>query len=502
MENLKILNSGADNRCQHQCGGLLKPVANAITYIRGNQMKTNKLFYATRSILICLALISFNQIGFAQATAPTKETTVPVEEIQRFATVIAEIKQFYVQPIEDKKLFDNAIRGMLVNLDPHSTYLDANDLRDLKTITTGEFGGIGVEVMPENGFLKVISPLDDTPASKAGIKPGDLIVRIDHKLVKDMKIDEAVNLIRGKKDSKVTLTLIRKGDAKPINLSLTREVIKVQVVKSKLLEPGYGYVRLAFFQSTTKAELDKALQQLQQQSGGHLKGLVLDMRNNPGGLLDAAVETSETFLDSNNLPGKKLVVYTKGRIAGQDIEAKANGVDMLHGTPMVVLINEGSASASEIVAGALQDYKRALIVGTKSFGKGSVQTVIPVDKQSAIKLTTSLYYTPSGRSIQAKGIEPDVLIADMKIPNSNTEEVAIEPVAEADLAGHLKNGTVEKDKDTASEKNAAGEKTIAEAVSNELEKTILKEKALARSDFQLYQALNLLKGLHAANKAP
>jgi carboxyl-terminal processing protease len=464
-------------------------------------MKTNKLFYITRSMLVGLAIISFNQIGLAQTT--TKESTVPIEEIQRFATVIAEIKQFYVKPIDDKTLFKNAIRGMLANLDPHSSYLDTNDLRDLKTITTGEFGGIGVEVMPEDGFLKVISPLDDTPASKAGIKPGDLIVRIDHKLVKDMKIDEAVNLIRGKKDSKLTLTVIRKGDTKPLNLSLTREVIKVQVVKSKMLESGYGYVRLAFFQASTKAELDKAIQQLQQQSGGHLKGLVLDLRNNPGGLLDAAVETAETFLNSNTLPGNKLVVYTKGRIPGQDIEAKANGVDMLHGTPMVVLINEGSASASEIVAGALQDYKRALIVGTKSFGKGSVQTVIPVDNESAIKLTTSLYYTPKGRSIQAKGIEPDVLIADIKIPSANgnatgngsanAQDVMIEPVAESDLSGHLKNGNLKS--------GSGNEKTIEEAMSNEVEKAQLKEKALAQSDFQLYQALNMLKGLHAANNA-
>ena len=454
-------------------------------------MKTNKFLSLIRIGLLLLLSTSVSQTITAQPTENNQ--TIPTEQIQRFATVIAQIKQFYVKPIEDKKLFNNAIQGMLTNLDPHSSFLDANALRDLKTVTTGEFGGIGVEVMPENGFLKVISPLDDTPASKAGLKPGDLIVRIDNKLVKDMQIDQAVNLIRGKKDSKLTLTILRKGETKPLTINLVREVIKVQAVKSKLLSKGYGYVRIAFFQASTNTALDKAIEELKQQSGGKLNGLILDLRNNPGGLLDSAIAVADSFLDANKLPGNKLIVYTKGRIAGQDISAKADSFDVIPETSMIVLINEGSASASEIVAGALQDYKRALIVGSKSFGKGSVQTVIPIDSESAIKLTTALYYTPSGHSIQAKGITPDVLIADLKIRKDKTDEVLMEPVAEADLTGHLDNGNI-------NEKTEVKEtKEVKAATQDELAKASQEDKGLAESDFQLYEALNLLKALHAAN---
>ena len=396
-----------------------------------------------RKLILLLALvalvISMGMAGRIMAQA-NDENKIPVADIQKFATVIAQIKEYYIDPVSDKTLFNNAIRGMLSNLDPHSAYLDADDLRDLQTVTTGEFGGIGIEVMPENGFIKVVSPLDDTPASKAGIKPGDLIVRIDSKLVKDMTVEEAINMIRGPKGSKLTLTILRKGESKPIILILTREDVKVQSVKTKMLENGYGDIRLAVFQASTNADLKKAVAKMETDSGGHLKGLVIDLRNDPGGLLDSAVEVVNDFLDSNKLTKyNKLIVYTKGRIPGQDIQFKAHGDDIAQGIPMVVLINGGSASASEIVAGALQDYKRAIIMGTKSFGKGSVQTVIPIDKTSAIKLTTALYYTPSGRSIQAKGIRPDVIVSELKIPKANPDEPSI-PLEEADLENHLKNG--------------------------------------------------------------
>lgn len=441
-------------------------------------------------LLIMGATSSMAQPQITSSPSENSPSTrnIPVQDIQRFANVIAQIKQFYIEPIQDKALFNNAIKGMLTNLDPHSSFLDTNDLRDLKTFTTGEFGGIGIEVMPENGFIKVISPLDDTPASKAGIKAGDLIVRIDNKLVKDMTIEQAINLIRGKKGTQVNISLIRKGETKPLNLTLTREVVKVQAVKSRLLENGYGYIRIAFFQQSVKPDLDKAIEKLQQESGGQLNGLILDLRNNPGGLLDSAVSVADEFLDSQKLKNNKLIVYTKGRIPGQDLQANATTGDSTNGTPMVVLINQGSASASEIVAGALQDHKRAIILGVKSFGKGSVQTVIPIDNESAIKLTTALYYTPSGRSIQAKGIQPDVVVADLKIPKSSTQDITIAPIEEADLENHLSNGNKNKE---ATEVN----KTQQDEAQEKINKT---ERDLARQDFQLYEALNLLKGLHAA----
>ncbi|MGB6976491.1 MAG: S41 family peptidase, partial [Gammaproteobacteria bacterium] len=377
-----------------------------------------------------------------QYTAPKNNTnTIPLRDIQRFAAVIAQIKRYYIEPVDDKTLFNNAIRGMLSNLDPHSAYLDANDMKDLETVTTGEFGGIGIEVIPENGFIKVITPLDDTPAAHAGIKAGDLIVRIDNKLLKDMTVEQAINLIRGKKGTYITLTLFRKGATKPLVIKVMRDIIKVQAVKSRTLENGYGYVRIAVFQAPTKNDMVKAINQLLQQSKGNLKGLVLDLRNDPGGLLDSAVDVADAFLDANKLGNNKLIVYTKGRVPGANIEAKAtSGKKLLENVPMVVLINQGSASASEIVAGALQDHKRAIILGTRSFGKGSVQTVIPIDYDTGIKLTTALYYTPKGRSIQATGIIPDVMVPELEIAKRKEQNDNFNPIQESDLRGHLTNG--------------------------------------------------------------
>jgi carboxyl-terminal processing protease len=388
-----------------------------------------------------------------------------------------QIKRFYIEPVKDETLFENAIRGMVSSLDPHSSYLDVDDIKDLQTATSGKFGGIGVEIIPESGYIKVISPLDDTPAAKAGIKPGDLIIRIDNKLIKEMSMREAINFIRGRRGSYVSLTILRKGEKKPLKILVKRDIIKVRTIKTKILQKDYGYIRIAFFQTNAKQDLENAIKALEKQNGRPLKGIILDLRNNPGGLLDAAIEVADAFLDAPKLNKYNgLIVYTKGRIPNADIKAKAHDGDITQGIPLVVLINEGSASASEIVAGALQDYNRALVVGNKSFGKGSVQTVFPIDNATGLKLTTALYYTPAGRSIQATGIVPDVFVNNLTVSKTDTDDVLIDPVNENDLNGHLKNGNGK----TSAEDLEARSKALSE---------------LAQSDFQLYQALLLLEGM-------
>lgn len=446
---------------------------------------------------LCFSLIFTLIAGFSASIYAAKESkyqikrtpfTLPIKDIQRFSMVIAQIKQYYIEPVDDKTLFNSAIRGMLSSLDPHSDYLDPDSLKEIESATSGKFGGIGIEVMPENGLIKIISPLDDTPATRAGIEAGDTIVRVDGKMVKDMTLREAVNLMRGKKGTDVYLTIIRKNIKKPLNLKITRDIIRIQTIKSRMLEPGYGYFRVSFFQAPAKRDLIKAVAKLKKQAGGKLNGAIIDLRNNPGGLLDAAIDISDAFLDAKNLKDNKLIVFTKGRVPGADIKAKATAGDILENTPIVVLINEGSASASEIVAGALQDHKRAVVMGAKSFGKGSVQTVIPIDYQSGIKLTTALYYTPNGRSIQAKGIDPDILVANLKIPKTKTDAIVFDPLEEADLDGHLANGN-ESTKEAKSKKDKA---TKAAAKKE--------EEKLIHEDYQLYTALMLLKGLHIAQQ--
>ncbi len=402
------------------------------------------------------------------------------EDVERFATIIAQVHRYYVEPVDDKKLFKYALSGMLSSLDPHSEYLDEDALKELETTTTGKFGGIGIEILPSDGFIKVISPIDDTPAYKAGIKAGDLIVRIGNKLVRDMTLRQAIDMIRGESGTKVHLTILRKQEKKPLELDVTREIIKVQTIKTELFLGDYGYIRLSFFQDTTRADLAKGIKRLQQQAGSPLKGVILDLRSNPGGLLDSAVDVTELFLDSKHLKYDGLIVYTKGRIPSSDIKATANAQDMLHGIPMIVMINEGSASAAEIVAGALQDHQRATLVGQKSFGKGSVQTILGLDAKSAIKLTTALYYTPAGRSIQAKGIEPDIEIPDTTIPKPTTETNGLLSVSEADLEKHLPN---ESDADTSTKNKQTSEEAQKKA------------QNLLYTDFQLYEALNVLQGL-------
>lgn len=365
---------------------------------------------------------------------------LPVQSIRTMAEVYSQIKANYYENKKDEELLENAMKGMVSGLDPHSEYMNIKDYADLKESTKGEFGGLGMEVGAEDGFVKVVAPIEDTPAERAGIKSGDYITQINGVSTRGMTVSEAVKKMRGEPGTQISLTITRKDSDKPINVKLTRAIIKVNSVRHHLLEPGYGYVRITQFQERTIGALNEAVQQLNKENGGALKGLVLDLRDDPGGLLNGAVGVSAAFLPS----GVK-VVSTKGRDgrSGMSLSAKpddylfAPGADPLHNLPpelknipLTVLVNSGSASASEIVAGALQDHKRAVIVGTQSFGKGSVQTVLPLSNGSAVKLTTALYYTPNDRSIQAQGIVPDVEVKDR---NRHFES------READLAGHIGN---------------------------------------------------------------
>ncbi|MFZ5555200.1 MAG: S41 family peptidase [Pseudomonadota bacterium] len=435
---------------------------------------------------------------------------LPVEELRAFAEVFGRIKSDYVEPVEDKKLITEAINGMLTGLDPHSAYLDQDAYKELQVGTQGEFGGLGIEVGMEDGFVKVISPIEDTPAFRAGIKSGDLIIKLDEMSVKGMTLQDAVKRMRGKPDTQIKLTVLRKGEARPFEVTLTRAVVKIQSVKSKLIEPNYGYVRLTQFQEHTGESMVKAIQNLYKENKGNLKGLVLDLRNDPGGLLNGAVAVSAAFL-----PKDALVVYTEGRNEDAKMRLTASAENYLRGphrrdylkdlpesiksVPMVVLVNGGTASASEIVAGALQDHKRAVVMGTQTFGKGSVQTILPLGNNTAIKLTTARYYTPGGRSIQAKGITPDIMVDDPNNPESENLRLR-----EADLGKHLSNGD---------EKAGAAPKTPAapepETQKPEAQKPEDRPKKTADAkptvfgspeDYQLGQAVNLLKGLAIVSK--
>ncbi len=418
-------------------------------------------------ILSFLAGVSLTTIPAVWAEKETPpESRLPLDELRTFTGVLDAVKQDYVEPIKDKDLLENAIRGMLSNLDPHSAYLDAEAFQDLQIGTSGEFGGLGIEVGQEEGFLKVIAPIDDTPAQRAGIRAGDLIIRLDDASVKGMSLADAIQRMRGKANTPITLTIMREGVQKPLKFKLIREVIQVKSVKSRLLDPGFGYVRITQFQAKTAQNLRQALQELEQQNKSPLRGVVLDLRNNPGGVLNGAVEVTDEFLETG------VIVQTKGRGSDSDQSFKATPEDALKGAPLVVLVNGGSASASEIVAGALQDHRRALILGERTFGKGSVQTILPLGNGTAVKLTTARYYTPNGRSIQAEGIEPDIKVKPLKVTAGDSNADA-DFVKEADLTGHLRN-----DKSNG-EKSDAG-KTDAD---------------LAQSDYQLSEALNLLKGM-------
>jgi carboxyl-terminal processing protease len=394
---------------------------------------------------------------------------IPYEDLQAFTEVFSRVKSDYVESVDDEKLIEDAIRGMLNGLDPHSSFLNTTEFSDLKIGTTGQFGGLGIEVGMENGFVKVISPIDDTPAARAGVKASDLIIKLDKKSVKGMTLNEAVKMMRGKPNTAIDLTIVREGEPKPLVIQITREIIRVKSVKNRMLEPGYGYIRITNFQSRTTTDLLKAVSDLQKQE--RLKGMVLDLRNNPGGVLNGAVGVSDAFINDG------LIVYTEGRIDDSSHRYLATPGDSLNGAPLVVLLNGGSASASEIVAGAIQDHKRGIIMGTKSFGKGSVQTIQELRNGSAVKLTTARYFTPNGRSIQAKGIEPDIVLSTLKL--SADDEKADASYSEKDLEGRLSNPN--------------GEGEDGEKVKPETEN-------LAQTDFQLYEALNLLKGLTILNE--
>ncbi|MBI3562925.1 MAG: S41 family peptidase [Gammaproteobacteria bacterium] len=431
----------------------------------------------TRNVLIltfglCLGvLLALGSTVMSKGGNPDAEATagIPLEDIRTLSEVFGKIKEHYVEEVSDKQLLENAIRGMLSGLDPHSSYLDKESYQDLKVSTTGEFGGLGIVVGMEEGFVKVISPIDDTPAAKAGIKAGDIIIRLDEKPVKGMNLDEAVKLMRGPPGTKIDLTILRDKD-KPQTYTLTRDKIHVNSVKQRLLDNGFGYVRISQFQDKTGEELRKALNKLKEDNKGPLKGLVLDLRNNPGGLLEQAVEVADTFIT------KGKIVSIKGRGGSNTTTRNATPNDALNGAPMVVLVNGGSASASEIVAGALQDQKRAVLMGSRTFGKGSVQTVIPISNDTAIKITTARYYTPNDRSIQAEGIEPDIVLDNLKLAETKTD-AGLAPVKEADLEGHLENTTSKKDS-----------KDLAEQAKK-------KRLSLVTEDYPIFEALNMLKGM-------
>ncbi len=398
----------------------------------------------------------------AEAVAPESGKRLPLTELRLFSEVFERIKNAYVEPVDDAKLLEDAVRGMLAGLDPHSSYLDAAEFESLQVHTSGEFGGLGIEVSLQEPYIRVVAPIDDTPAQKAGIRAGDLITRLDDTPVSGLSLDEAVSIMRGKPGEPIVLTILRDGEDKPLEIRVVRDIIHVASVKHRLLEPGYGYLRITQFQVGTGGEVLKQLRKLQ--AGAELRGLVLDLRNNPGGVLQAAVDVSDIFIDDG------LIVYTEGRIADSDSRFSASSTTEAGDLPLVVLINGGSASASEIVAGALQDHKRAIVMGTDSFGKGSVQTILPLADNRAVKITTARYFTPSGRSIQAQGIVPDIRVEEARI--ALTEAAEANHVKERDLSGHLENN----------QHNGSGSADQAAA-------------RLARTDYQLYEALNLLKAL-------
>lgn len=434
-----------------------------------------KTIFCLLTGLFCMANInaqSSEELLLKDKPAPIQEAAtqgrLALEELQAFVNAFTQIRNTYVEEVDDKTLLESAIKGMLSELDPHSNYLEPKTFKALQVSASGEFGGLGLEVGMEDGFVKVISPIDDTPAQKAGIESGDLIVKIDNKPVKGMSLNEAVSLMRGEIGTSIDLTLIRNGAPQPFEITLTRDVIAVVSVRRRFIEDDYLYLRIAQFQGNTGSDLKKAVQRSQDEHA--FKGIILDLRNNPGGVLQAAVEVVDLFINEG------LIVYTEGRIQESATRFDASDDGDTIKTPLVVLINGGSASASEIVAGALQDHKRAIVLGTRSFGKGSVQSVIPLSATHGMKLTTARYFTPNGRSIQAQGIEPDIKVERGKI----TAFAINGQISEADLYGHLENSNGKQAKQDSKAKAAKEE--------------------LISNDTQLYEAITLLKGLYILNQ--
>ncbi|HAT50909.1 MAG: S41 family peptidase [Nitrospirae bacterium] len=448
------------------------------------------------ALLLGLNLTSTNVMAVSQVT---------YEKLRVFSEVFRLIKQNYVEDVDEKTILYGAIQGMLKALDPHSSFLNPENFKEMRVDTKGEFGGLGIEITHADRGIRVVSPIEDTPAFEVGMKAGDLIIKIEEESTEEMELMDAVKKMRGKPGTAINLTVMRQGEPKPLVFKITRAIIKIRSVKWRLESDKIGYVRIIQFNEQTYPLLQEAIADLSKSAGAKLKGLVLDLRNDPGGLLDQAVQVADGFLDKGN------IVYTKGRIEGKDMSFEAQEGDLVAKTPMVVLINTGSASASEIVAGALQDHHRAVIMGTRSFGKGSVQTIIPLSDGSGLRLTTAKYYTPSGRSIQAKGIEPDIIVEDLDIGGLRKN---LPSTTEADLRGHLEDGDATKSptkkpkKESTTEEKKETLPSDKEAVPSDLdrpEKTdesktdeseINKDQVTGRSkeDYQLQRALDLLRG--------
>ncbi len=439
-----------------------------------------RLFRHLPTLLIGAVLGSCIALGGSvladRSSSQSSSKTIPFQDLRTFTEVFHKIKTDYVEEVDDKTLLEDAIQGMLNGLDPHSSYLTPEVFQELRIGTTGEFGGLGIEVGMENGFIKVIAPIDDTPAQRAGVQAGDLIIRLDDTPVKGMSLNDAVKIMRGKPGEGIKLTIVREKAKKPLIIRIIRAIIKVKSVKNRILEPGYAYIRISHFQTHTGRDLKKAIKKLQKEIKGNIKGLVLDLRNNPGGVLNAAVDVSDVFLN------RGLIVYTEGRVDDSSLKFKAHPKDYIDGAPIVVLVNGGSASASEIVAGALQDHKRAIIMGNKTFGKGSVQTILPMKNNAALKLTTARYYTPAGRSIQAEGIEPDIILNKIQMSAEENEDLSLK---ESNLAGHLGNGKHSGDETKAKDPKKSEKSDTA---------------SLIKKDYAVYEALNLLKALNIINK--
>jgi carboxyl-terminal processing protease len=431
--------------------------------LKSSKGKRIALFIAAISVMAVFVGVSVQHRSTAQAAND-------YESIELFTDVLSIVKKSYVEDVDTKKLIYGAINGMLSSLDPHSSFMPPDMYKEMKIETKGAFGGLGIEISIKDGLLTVISPIEDTPAYKAGIKAGDQILKIDSKFTKDLSVMEAVKRMRGTKGTKVILTIMREGFEKPKEFPLTRDVIQVKSVKFKTLDDGFGYIRIAQFQEKTDDDLSAAFESLKKGNGGKLRGLVLDLRNDPGGLLDQAVRVADHFLEEG-----KLIVYTEGREKDAKMRFTARKGDKEPAYPVVILINSGSASASEIVAGALQDHNRAVIMGTQSFGKGSVQTIIPLSDNSGLRLTTARYFTPSGRSIQAKGIAPDIIVERIELTTNEKKEGML--IREKDLENHFETG----------EKEPVEEKKVEKIPPYKLDEQI-------RSDYQILRALDLLKG--------
>ena len=429
--------------------------------------------------VVVAVLVTFISIS-SQRRCSAEAKGSDYESIELFTDVMAIIKKSYVEEVDTKKLVYGAINGMLTSLDPHSSFMTPDSYKEMKIDTRGAFGGLGIEISIKDGMLTVISPIEDTPAYKAGIKSGDQILKIDEKFTKDLNINDAVKRMRGQKGTKVTLTIMREGFDRPKEFTLMRDVIQVKSVRFHLMDDGYGYVRIAQFQEKTDEDLAKALKTMKEENKGDLKGLVLDMRNDPGGLLDQAVRVADHFV-----PDGQMIVYTEGREKDSKMQFTARKGGKESGYPIIVVINGGSASASEIVAGALQDHKRAIIMGTQSFGKGSVQTIIPLSDDSGLRLTTARYYTPKGRSIQAKGITPDIIVEQIELPKETAKKDSMH-LREKDLENHF----VGEDKTGA----ADGKKSDTKEKEGTPAPASLKPEDNLKNDYQVMRALDLLKG--------